>query len=187
MHCWRFHRSYCVSRGGVYAGLFPLIVSIGLAMFLARTIWMERRSETVALKSGVNVERILHDPEYFDPPKEFDVDGPGLPGYKKQQRNFYYIKHRTRKTSIWALPMPEKGSLCQYPNRWRLVEKQGGVSDALKELIETYSREPVWRKSRVWLEIQCHPERIGAFGDESDIRVASALYERLADLSEKSE
>jgi hypothetical protein len=133
----------------------------------------------------LSVERILHDPNFFDPEQEYDSDK--LHGYKPRKAFAYSLQHRERKSSTWALLMPEIERKATYPNGWKLVIKEGTVSDALKATIAEIAGDELWKKHSVWLEVQFYPDKIQAFWDEGDREVARRLPEILSRLSEKAE
>jgi hypothetical protein len=169
----------------IWAGLPFLGIGLFLTGLLAYLYWSEWRVRVTASNQGLSLERILHDPTFFDPEREYDSIQ--FQNYRPRQTFAYILPHRERKNSTWALLMPEIERKATYPNGWRLVNKDGAVSETLKAVITEIAAEQLWQKHPVWLEIQCYPEKIQAIWDEGDREVARRLFEILSWLSEKAE
>jgi hypothetical protein len=176
---------------GVGAGLIGWILIGSGAFLILGVLYMimtERRSRSIAQKQGAKVERVLYDPTFFDPQREFNSTGRFMAdAYKKHWRQSYWLPHRIEKSSTWALLMPEIDSKAEYPNGWKLVVRQGEVTEALKQVIDEIARDELWKKSHVWLEIQSFPDRICALWDEGSPKVSGRLFDILTRLSDKTE
>jgi hypothetical protein len=160
-------------------------LGILLTVMLTHIVWSEWRARVTASEKGLSVERMLHDPNFFDPEQEYDSDR--AHGYKPRKAFAYILPHRERKNATWALLMPEIDRKATYPNGWKLVVKEGAVSDALKETIAEIAGDELWKKHLVWLEVQSYPDKIQAIWDEGDREVARRLFEIMSRLSEKAE
>lgn len=169
----------------IWAGLPFLGIGLLLTALLTQIAWSEWRVRVTASEKGLSVERILCDPNFFDPEQEYDSDK--LHGYKPRKAFAYILPHRERKRATWALLMPEIDRKATYPNGWKLVIKDGLTSEALKETIAGIAADQLWKKHPVWLEIQCYPDKIQAIWDEGNQEVARRLFEILSRLSEQAE
>lgn len=173
--------------GAGLTGWIFLAMSVFLTLVLLFIIWTEWHCRIIAAKQGLKIERILHDPTFFDPQREYASDGRTSLNYRKRLLQSYCLPHRLRKTSTWALLMPEVGSKVEYPNGWRLVVKQGEVSDGFRRTIEQIANDELWKKNHAWLEIHSYPDRICAFWDEGNWKIAGSLFDMLSNLSEKTQ
>jgi len=178
---------FIFEAGYVSDGLMLLVVVAGLTALLLRIRWDEQRSRKLALKQGLMIERVLHDPTFFDPQHEYGSADSNSQSYKKHLAYSYSMHHRFIKAATWALLMPEVEAKAEYPNGWKLVVKQGNISDELRQTINKIAKDELWKRNPVWLEINSYPDKICAVWDESNWKMADRLFDMLSKMSEKAE
>jgi hypothetical protein len=157
-----------------------LIVLLSGTLVDIRNKRREQRVRQLALSRGLEIEeKTRHVTSYDTDPKY----------YEEGTWFGYSLRHRFPKTSTWSLLMPESRS-GDFPNGWRLVVKEGEVSNSTKELVAEIASEIAQDKSlsKQFLEIKCYPDKAWAYWKETaGLKMAHKVFDILFRISAQAE